>query len=878
VRSRAPLVARRLLQRLAPAEDADSLVDDLAEELAERLDRDGRGRAWCWYWSQTLRSVPPLLGMRRRNRERRIAAERRAKEGGVAKDLWLQDVAYALRRARANKLVSAAVIVTMALGIGATTAIYTVARDVVFDPLPFPQAHELVSLGNRQWRSVSIVDVRDRARLSRTLEGIAAYTGATPTLTGHGDPQRLHATLVSERFGEIVGIQPHLGRLFRPEEHVHGSAGVAVLTYGLWQRQFGGDPSIVGRTVRLEDEPFEVVGVLPPGRFDYPSPRQELWLPLIPDPDGWQSDPNANWLQAVGRLRDGVTLEQARAEMNALTPRLVEKYGLDGERNVDVVPLRDTVVGPIRPIVLLIATIVGLVLLIACSNLANLLLADAEARRREFAIRAALGGRGRRLARQVLIEHLTLALAGGALAVVLARGLVHALIALYPGELPRAGEVQVDWGVLLVALAATLLAGSLAGQPAVLQALRVDVGRDVREGERGVAAPARQCARTLLVAGQVALSVLLLVGAGLLLKSFWNLLRVDPGYRTESILTFNVSIPSARYDTDEEVIAFYDRLLPAMRALPGVRSAGVALGVPMTWGGWTNRLVLEDEPETAESGPPADVRIVSPGYLETMGIPLVEGRAFGAQDRADAPRVVLVNQRAVRDGFGGRSPLGRRIQWDGQVREIVGVVGDVRQHSLTEPAPVEVYSPTTQIVRLTRYVALRADGDPGRLVAAARAEVARLDPTVAVSDVATMDERLAGARAPARFRATLTGALGALAVLLAMLGTYGSMAYAVRRQSRDIGIRLALGAAPKAVRHQVIGRALAVACAGAGLGVAGALATSHLLGGFFFDVGARDVVVFAGAPALLVVVAIAAAYGPARWASRVDPIRAMRAE
>jgi putative ABC transport system permease protein len=272
------------------------------------------------------------------------------------------------------------------------------------------------------------------------------------------------------------------------------------------------------------------------------------------------------------------------------------------------------------------------------------------------------------------------------------------------------------------------------------------------------------------------------------------------------------------------------------------------------------------------------VRIVSPGYLETMGVPLVEGRVFTAEDRAGAPRVVLVNQRAVRDAFGGRSPLGRRIQWDGQVREIVGVVGDVRQHSPLEPPAVEVYSPATQIVRLTRYVALRADGDPGAVVAAARAAVTRLDPTVAVSDVATMDERLAGARAPARFRATLTGALGALALLLATLGIYGSMAYAVRRQTRDIGIRLAVGAAPEAVRRGVIAHALAVAGAGAGLGVAAALATSHLLAAFFFEVAARDVLVFSAAPALLLLVAVAAAYGPARWASRVDPIRAMRAE
>ena len=875
--ARGPLLARWLLERLAPAEDATFLVDDLGEQYVEQLEA-GRARAWRWYWSQALRSVPPLLGMRLRNRRRRQLAERRAKEGVVAKDLWLQDVSHALRRARANKLVTAAVIATMALGIGATTAIFTVARDVVFDPLPFAQPHELVSIRNRQWQSASIVDVRDRAVASRTLEGIVAYTGANPTLTGHGEPQQLRAALVGERFGDLLGVQPLLGRLFRPEEHVHGSPGVAVVTYGLWQRAFGGDPSIVGRVVQLEGQPHEVVGVLPPLRLEFPRPGQELWLPLIPNPDNWQSSPGANWLQAVARLRPGVTLAQAQAEMDARTPALVEKYGLEGERNVDVVPLHDTVVGPIRPVVLLIGSIVVLVLLIACSNIANLLLADAEGRRRELAIRAALGGRGRRLARQVLVEQMTLALAGGALAVLLARGMVAALIALYPGDLPRAGEVQVDWGVLLVALAATLFAGALAGLPSVLQALRIDVGRDVRDGERGAASPARYRARTLLVAGQVSLSVLLLVGAGLLLKSFWNLLRVDPGYRSEAVLAFNVSVPSARYDSDEEVIAFYDRLLEAVRAVPGVRSAGAALGVPMTWGGWTNRLILEDVPETAENGPFAEVRIASPGYLETMGIPLLEGRAFTGQDRAGAPRVVLVNQRAVKEAFGGRSPLGRRILWDGQAREIVGVVGDVRQHSLVEPAPIEVYSPTTQIVRLTRYVAVRFEGDQAALLAALRAEVARLDPTVAVSDVSTMDERLAEARAPARFRATLTGALGGLALLLAMLGIYGSMAYAVRRQTRDIGIRLALGAAPRAVRRGVLGHALAVAGAGAGLGVAGALVTSRLLAAFFFEVEARDALVFAAAPLLLLAVAIAAAYGPARWASRVDPARAMRVD
>ncbi|HXT20891.1 MAG TPA: FtsX-like permease family protein, partial [Thermoanaerobaculia bacterium] len=496
----------------------------------------------------------------------------------------------------------------------------------------------------------------------------------------------------------------------------------------------------------------------------------------------------------------------------------------------------------------------------------------------EFAIRAALGGRGRRLARQVLIEELLLALVGGALAVLLAHGLVRALVALYPGELPRAGEVQVDWRALVVALLATLGAGVLAGLPTLLRALRADVGARVREGERGVLTPARLRARSLLVAGQVALSVLLLVGAGLLLKSFWKLAHVEPGYRTAGIVTCNISIPSSRYDSDEKVVAFYDQLMPALRALPGVRSAGSALGVPMTWSGWTNRLVLEGRPETGENGPPADVRIVGPGYLETMGIPLLEGRDFTTADRLDSPRVVLVNQQAVREVFGGRSPIGRRIQWDGQTREVVGVVGDVHQHSLAAPVPVEVFSPTTQIVRLTRYVALRTDRAPGEVIAALRAAVARLDPTVAVSDVATMDERLAKDRAPARFRALLTGALGGLALLLAMLGIYGSMAYAVRRQSRDIGIRLALGAAPTLVRRGVVGRALAVAGAGAAIGIVAALATSHLLATFFFDVGARDVAVFVGAPALLLLAAMAAAYGPARWASRIEPTRAIRME
>ena len=874
---RVPPVARWLISRLAPPDDAQTIVDDLAEEHAEQLVAGGNLHAWRWYWSQTLRSAAPLLALRRQRHRRQLLRQRRAKEATVGRDLWWQDVVYAARRARANKLVSTAVIATMALGIGATTAIFTVARDVVFDPLPFPEPQELVRLQNRRWQAVSIVDVRDRGAQSRTLAGIAGSTTAQPTLTGGGEPQRLNAALVSARFGAILGLQPALGRHFRPEEHVFGGPRAAMLTYGFWQQRFGGDPAIVGRTIQLDGEPHEVVGVLPAVPFQYPWTKQELWLPLVPDPDSWQSSPGANWLQAVARLRPGATLAQAQAEMDAMTPRLVERYALQGEaRAIEVVPLQEVVVGPIRPLVLLIGSIVVVVLLIACSNIANLLRADAEARRSELAIRATLGGRGRRLARQVLIEELLLALAGGTLAVLLAHGLVRALVARYPGELPRAGEVQGDTRTLLVALAATLAACVLAGLPTLLRALRADVG--VREGERGLAAPGRQRARSLLVAGQVALSVLLLVGAGLLLKSFWKLARVEPGYRSAGIVTGNISIPSTRYDSDEKVVAFYARLLPTLRALPGVSSAGAALGVPTTWSGWTNRLLLEGQPDSDESGPPADVRIVSPGYLETMGIPLVVGRAFSDADRLDSPPVVLVNQRAVREGFGGRSPIGRRIQWDGRLREIVGVVGDVHQQSLTAPPAVEVFSPTTQIVRSTRYVALRTDRDPAEVAAALRVAVSRLDPAVAVTDVATMEERLAKDRAPARFRALLTGELGGLALLLSMLGIYGSMAYAVRQQSRDIGIRLALGAAPTRVRRGIVARALAVAAAGAGIGVAAALATSHLLAAFVFDVGARDVAVFVGAPALLLLAAVAAAYGPARWASRIDPMRAMRAE
>jgi predicted permease len=875
---RPPHLARWLVSAAAPADVAQHVLDDLEEEFVGRAAARGPRAARRWYWSQAVRSTVPLLGMR--GFGRRAARPRREAWRGEMTANIMQDVRHAVRRAAKRPLVSAAVVTTVALGIGATAAVVAVARDVVLQPLPFPDSHELVRVMNRRWQSVSVVDVKDRAEASRTLEGVAAYTSATPTLTGRGEPQRLQAVLVTDGFGRLLGVEPVIGRHFRPDELVSGGPAVAMLSYAFWQQRFGGDPRVLGAPIVLDDVPHVVVGVLPRTRFPFPPAGRDLWLPLIPRPGSWQTSPGSNWLFGIARLRDGVSVEAARQEMDAITPRLVEAYSelASSERNVDLVPLREHVVGPIRPIVLLLGAIVTVVLLIACGNVGNLLLSDAEARRQEFAVRAALGGAGRHLARQVLVEALVLAAAGGLLAVLLARGLVTGLLVLYPGGLPRAGEVEVDAGLVLGTLAATLLAGFLAGLPLVRQAMRPDLAPSLRLAPGRVAGPP-DATRTLLASGQVALAVLLLIGAGLLLKSFRELSKVEPGYKADGLLTFAVSAPRARYGDGAQLIAFYDRLAAEVRSVPGVRAAGVALGVPLTWAGWTNRLVLEGRPEMDSTGPPTDVRAVDHGYLETMGIPLLAGRGFTERDTADAPPVVLVNRRLVAEAFAGASPLGARIRWDGRIREIVGVVGDVRHHSLSDPAVPEVYSPSTQIVRGDRYFAVRArHGDPAALLPALRQAVARLDADVALSDVATMQERLDAHRGPARFRAALTGTLGGLALVLAVLGIYASMAYLVERRSREIAIRIALGAAPTAVRRLVLARAFATSASGAALGVAAALAATKHLQAFFFGVTAHDAQVLVGAPLLLVGVAMIAAYGPARRASTVDPTEAMRGD
>jgi putative ABC transport system permease protein len=873
---RPPRLARWLVSLCAPPDDAHLVLDDLAEEYVAREVAEGSRAARRWYWSQAIRSTGPLLVLRARRG--RTADRHHRRKDGMFTELT-KDVRHALRRAGRNRLLSAAVVTTVALGIGATAAVVAVARDVVFDPLPFPEPHELVRVMNRRWQSVSVVDVRDRAALSRTLEGIAGYTSAKPTWTGPGEPQRLQAALVSGGFGSLLGIQPVLGRHFRPEELVPGGPPVVMLSHGFWQQRFGGETQVLGRQLLLDDVPHEIVGVLPHQPFQFPPVGRDLWLPLVPRPGTWQTMPGANWLIGVARLRDGVSLETAQREMDTLTPRLIELYPelASSERNVNVVPLRDHVVGPVRPIVLLLGSIVAVVLLIACGNVGNLLLADAEARRQEFAVRAALGGSGGHLARQVAVEAGVLATAGGVMAILVAHWMVHGLLALYPGGLPRAGEVELDGRLMLGTLAVTLVVGLLAGLPLIRQAFQGDLVRALRRGE-GRLARTPDRTRTVLASGQVALAVLLLIGAGLLLKSFRELSKVEPGYDPDGVLTFAVSVPRARYATDAQVTAFYELLASGIREVPGVRSAGVALGVPLTWAGWTNRLLVDGRPDAEGSGPPTDARVIGPGYLETLGIPLRAGRSFTERDDAEAPPVVLVNERAVAEAFGGRSPLGARIPWEGKVREVVGVVGDVRHASLTEPAVPEVYSPSAQLVRPDRYVAVRAHGDPATLLPALRDVVARLDRSVALSDVATMRERLAEHRAPARFRAALTGTLGGLALVLAVLGIYSSMAYLVQRRSREIGIRIALGARPAAVRRLVLLRALALSGAGAAVGIAAALAATPRLQAFFFGVTAHDAQVVLGAPLLLVLVATFAAWVPARRASCVDPAVAMRVE
>jgi predicted permease len=820
-----------------------------------------------------------------------LREESREMWGFTSAETLIRDLRYGARALRKNPGFTAVAVLTLALGVGANTAIFSVVNAVLIRPLPYENSHELVQLWGTMPQSdtspVSPANFLDWRGQNRVFERTAAYTGQSLNLSGAGEPERIRAARVSADLFELLRARPALGRAFLPEEDQHGGHRVVVLSHALWQRRFGGNPAVVGQTLSLSDQSYEVVGVMPPN-FSFPRTTTEMWTPIAFSPTE-RAMRDTNFLSVIARLKPGVTLEQARSEMGVLARGLSGQYpDTNTEVGVKVVSYKEQVVGDARLSLLLLLGAVGFILLIACANVANLLLGRAAARRKEMTIRAALGASRGRVIRQLLTESVLLSLAGGGLGLLLAHWGLDLLAALQPTNIPRLAELSIDRRVLLFASALSLLTGVAFGLAPALLASKPELNDALKEGVKGTGGGSgRQRLRSLLIVSEIALSLVLLVGAGLMIKSFWRLMQVDPGFNPENTLTAVVSLPVSRYAETDRQIAFFQQAVERVGNLPGVEAAGVTTDIPL-FGGSSTGFDVEGRPPAAPGQRPmVEFRSVSPDYFRAMGISLVRGRTFNERDRADAPGVVIVNETLARRYFPGADPLGKRLglskptDW----REIVGVARDTRNYGLDEEVKPEAYMPYTQSAPdylsgsvSAMVLVARTASDPQGVAAAVKREVQALDSSQPVYNIKTMEQYLAESTGQRRFNMLLLAIFAGVAVLLAAVGLYGVMSYAVVQRTHEIGVRMALGARGRDVLRMIVGQGLLLTLVGVALGLAAAFALTRVIRGMLYEVSSTDPATFIAVTSLLVLVSFLACLVPARRATRVDPLIALRSE
>jgi predicted permease len=782
-------------------------------------------------------------------------------------------------------------VVTLALGIGANTAIFSIVNGVLLRPLPYADPHRLVRLWpaeGTERHGFSVLNFLDwREQATRAFAGMAAASGQTLNLTGEGEPERLRGAEVTANMFDVLGTRAVVGRTFASGEDAGGAGRVAVLSTELWRRRFAGDPRVVGRSLMLNGEPTTVVGIVETGT-GYPR-TAELWIPFRFD--SATTDPRnrgAQYLSAVARLKAGATVDQAKKETETVATRLAEQYpdvNLQITSSV-VTPLHEQMVGDVRKALVALLGAVGLVLLIACANVANLMLVRATARETEVAVRAALGaGRGRIL-RQFLTESVVLSLAGAAAGVLLAWWLLRLVVRFGPEDIPRLADVALDGRALGVTALVAIGTGVLFGLVPALQSAAPDLARTLREGGRGVrsrAASARL--RATLVVGELALAVMLLAGAGLMIRSFQQLLRVDLGFEPERVLTFQTTLPDAKYDTIPKIRALVSAYAERLRAIPGATETAVAMFAPVSGSSFIITIEHIDGFPDPEAGKEeaSSIRTVGPGFFRTLGIRLVRGRDFTDQDRAGAPGVAIVNQAAVKKFFQGQDPLGRRIEigWgidgDRVGGEVVGVVADVREDGVAEEAQPILYFPFDQATPGGFTTIVKAAGSTAPVLSAARAALRELDPELPIYNVRTMEDRVAESVAQPRFYTVLLAGFAGVALLLAAVGIYGVMSYSVGQRTGEIGVRMALGARPGDVLRLVVRQGMTLAVVGLALGVAAALASGRVMSSMLFGVKPSDPATFVGVLLVLSAVALLACWLPARRAARVDPMAALRA-
>ena len=812
----------------------------------------------------------------------------------------LQDLRYGLRMLRKSPGFTAVAVLTLALGIGANTAIFSVVDALLLRPLPYRNASQLVMV----WESnvhlettrnvVSPPDFLDWQSQNRAFDGMAYFGDGRANLTGSGTPQEVIVQYTSANFFDVLGVKPIIGGGFAAANSKAGNDSVVVLSYGLWRDRFAANPAIVGSAIELNGAAFTVLGVAPPD-FDpfiaagsLTGEHPQLWAPFVLLPAYSDRSKVGRFLTVVARLKAGVSLQQARAEMNVIAARLSAKYAeYDGGWGVNVVPMREEVSGAVRPALLILLGAVGFVLLIACANVASLFLSRAAGRKREMAVRAALGASRWRIARQLLAESVLLAFLGGTLGVLLAIWATDALLHSIPQKLLNLSAVPIDLRVLAFAAGASFLSGILFGLLPSYAAAHSEIAVSLQEGGRGSSLNRRNRAiHGALVVTEIALALVLLAGSGLLIESFARLTHVNPGFDAGHLLTFKLSLPEKKYKDDAAQIAFYRELLDRIDHLPGVRSDSMENLPPFSgfslWGVATDVALPGQESLPATKRPNAAVRVVGLDYFPTMGIPLKQGRDFSPAELAKEKHVVIVNDTFVRNYFPHTNPIGQRITIDMKdtniPSEIVGVVGDVHGADLSAAPWPTVYWPYPELAYSQMTIVVRTKTDPLALASSAREIIHEMDKDEPVSNIATMDQLIANSVARSRFTAVLLAVFAALAMILACIGIYGVMAYATGQRRNEIGIRMALGAQRGDILRLVLGHGVKLALLGVVIGVAAGLALTRFLQSLLFNTSASDPLTFAGVATLLILVALAACYIPARRAMRVDPMVALRYE
>ena len=815
----------------------------------------------------------------------------------------LTDVKYGARVLLKNPGFATVAVLVLALGIGANTAIFSVVNAVLLRPLAFDQPERLVSLYHvpppasfpgMTLFAVSPANFLDWRAQAHSFEGMSAYGFGRYTLTGKGRPEVIRMVAVTDGFFSVLHAQPMLGRAFVQGEDQAGRDHEVILSYDTWRNRFGANPTIVGSNIELNEQAFTVVGVMPRG-FEYPiypGDQPQMWKP-----QNWTAEERAirdnHNYGVIARLKPGVTLEQAKTELATISDRLAQQYPKDNKGwGATAVPLRDDLVGDVRPALLILLAAVALVLLIACANVANLVLAKMLSRRKEVAIRSALGASRRRLLQQVLAETSILAIAGGAFGLIFAHYGTVFMVRFVGNQLPRSGAIGLNGWVLAFTLGVSLLTGILAGLLPALRLTREDVGEALKQSAgRTASESGGSRTRSILIVAEVALSLMLLIGAGLLIRSLWMLRGVNPGFDPDHVITMFLSIPSTKFNTPQRQISFYDRVLQRVRALPGVQSAGVIDALPLTGGGSHQPVQIEGRPVQAMADQPeVDVRLISPGYRSAMHIPLLRGRDLNDSDVAGRPGVVLVSQSMARQFWPNEDPIGKRLTmyfFPQTTREVVGMVADVKDDALSQTRSASMlYMPLGQLSAdrdgqwqsFGMPLAVRTHTDPRSVISAITNAVNEVDSEVPLLYVKTMEDTIDESLLQQRFTMLLLSGFAGLALLLAAVGIYSVLAYAVRWRVREIGIRMALGAQIRDVVGMVVADGFKPTCIGVAVGLAGALALGRIMSNLIYGVAATDPLTIAAVTVLLGLVALFASIIPAYRATRIDPLRALREE